>query len=300
MVYNLFPYDKLELLVNYEKRDLEKMKKITIYLLSFVLLLESVAFFAPRNVAAASLSKPIDTQILADKIGSIQPGDTDLLPALEYNNLEVITETEEKSEYIMTIDGVKVRYVEDIIKVSANTTTINTKAYNNETNELIQDYSTTITDDKIVEQNLYLLGELPEPKVKKNEDELFALANTKSNSSLVKYMGINYTKNFTTGRGRAQYASLPSRTASLTSKAFDVHATTVDSMRNVENGTIVGMLTSAFSGGGLVAGKLISWTTAKVILKNIAGPVAVATNAWALSQWVFYYNRLENNYNKIK
>ncbi|MFD2045062.1 hypothetical protein ACFSTA_15365 [Ornithinibacillus salinisoli] len=54
------------------------------------------------------------------------------------------------------------------------------------------------------------------------------------------------------------------------------------------------------SGDGLTIGTLFSWKTAKILLKNVAGPVAFAANAYALSMWVYHFNELVNGYNALK
>ncbi|MFI8574942.1 hypothetical protein ACIGEL_04450 [Rossellomorea aquimaris] len=266
------------------------MRKILLLLLSLVLIFGSLAFSTSNNTATASTSTVVPLE----------------------DGLHMITDTEEKSEYIMTIDGVQTRYIETIKTIDEKAKDIHTKVYNEETNELLQDFTTTLVNDEIADQEVDLLKSLPERNVvdKSNGESyptlqnknMIALASSsvKSNKSLVGVLGINYTKNFNTGRGTANYAGLITRYASLSSSStFDTHASAVDSMRGVETGTLAGWLISGFSGGGLVGGKIISWATAKIILKNIAGPLAIASNAWALGQWFYYYNRIANNYTKI-
>lgn len=276
------------------------MKKISMLLLSFMLFFGSLAFSTSNNTASASTSPVAST---GNDLGMIM--DTE-------DGLQMITDTEEKSEYIMTVNGVQTRYIETIETVDEKTMEIHTRVYNEETNELLQDFTTTLVNDEITDQDVQLFEDLPEntdvensnfvPFPKLQNKNMIALASSlvKSNRSLVSVLGINYTKNFNTGRGTANYAGLKTRYASLSSSsAFDTHASAVDSMRGVETGTLAGWLISGFSGGGLVGGKIISWTTAKVILKNIAGPVAIVSNAWALGQWFYYYNKIANNYTKI-
>ena len=255
--------------------------------MSFTLLVASLLISIPNEVALASTVVPEDgMEIITDTIAD--GGSTD-------------ANTDDKLEYVLTIDGVQIRYIEITEYIDKDVMKISTKAYNEENNEILQDFTTTLRDGKIVDQDIYLLKELPESEMQSGTNSTSStFSNTASNSSLVTYLEIGYTKNFTTGKGTARYLGLPNRTASLgSSKPFNDFANTVDSLRATENGTIAGWLISAFSGGGLVAGKIISWATAKVIIKNIAGPVAVASNAWALGQWFYYYNKLENNWSDI-
>lgn len=250
------------------------MKNKGLILLSFILLVGSIAFSFPQNRVSATTMSHV-------------------------GGMEIITDTDNKSEYIMTIGDVQTRFIEIIERIDKNTILITTKAYNEETNELLQDYTTTLMNDSIVDQDIHLLEELPLEEPVKNT--LFLRSNTRSNASLVTVLELKYTKNFSTGRGTAWYAKLAPKTAPLaTSKAFDRHSTAVDSIRSVETGTMAGWLIAAFSGGGLVGGKIISWATAKVIIKNIAGPLAVASNAWALGQWFYYYNAIGQAYYDIK
>lgn len=257
--------------------------------MSFTLLVASVLISIPNKVALASTVVPEDgMKIITDTLAE--------------NDMQILTDTntDDKLEYVLTVDGVQVRYVEITEYIDEDTIKISTKAYNEENNELLQDFTTTLRNDKIVDQDIYLLKNLTETEIQDSTVGTYAKASTSSNSSLVTYLGIGYTKNFTTGIGTARYLGLKNKTASLAkSKPFDAYAGTVDSLRATENGTMAGWLISAFSGGGLVAGKIISWATAKVILKNIAGPAAVAANAWALGQWFYYYNKLETNWSNI-
>ncbi|MDV7767168.1 hypothetical protein [Peribacillus sp. CSMR9] len=86
---------------------------------------------------------------------------------------------------------------------------------------------------------------------------------------MITVLNISYTKNFTTGIGTARYLKEPNKTAKLaSSKPFNTYANNVDSIRGTENGTRVGWIISAFSGSSLVAGKVISWATAKKVLAN--------------------------------
>lgn len=81
--------------------------------------------------------------------------------------------------------------------------------------------------------------------------------------------------------------------------AYNYYTRNVDSLRSTESGTLVGWFISAFSGGGLTVGTLLSWKTVQIILKNIAGPVALAANAWAIGQWYYYYNNCVNGFYNI-
>ncbi|MET1178145.1 hypothetical protein ABG775_09215 [Peribacillus simplex] len=254
------------------------MKKISI-LMSFILLVGSLAFSIPSNTALATSGSTI----------------------IPEDGMEIITDTEEKSEYILTILGVQTRYIETTETIDENTIIIHTKVYNEDNHELIQDFSTTLTNDKIVDQDVILFEEIPEPKTQEEASGFYPMASTSGNKSMVTILNISYTKNFTTGKGTARYLKEPNKTAKLaSSKPFNTYANNVDSLRGTESSTTVGWLVSGFSGGSLVAGKIISWATAKTILTKIAGPVAVVSNAVALSSWFYYYNKLEKSWSNLK
>lgn len=253
-----------------------KLKRFTASMMAFVLLIGTILIGLPSKSSASTE-----------------------LPR-EYNSITIIEETDEVFEYILNIAGTEIRYVELTTEMSDGRTVISTKAYNEETNELLQDFETTIENDNLVDQTINKNEEMPTPGVITNENLIVPFATTKSNKSLVSVLNIGYTKNYTTNKGTATYAKSGTKTAKLSSATFDKHASGVDSIRGVETGTLAGWLIAAFTGGGLTAGKIISLKTAKVILKNIAGPVAVVSNAWALGQWFYYYNIISSNFSKIK
>ncbi len=217
-----------------------------------------------------------------------------------------VTDTDEKSEYLLDLDGDTLRYIETQKELKNGIQEIHTKVYNDNTDELLQDSITKIDGTKIIDQEINKFESLPEKESNKNQ--LFsaqATSNIVSNKSLVTYLGISYKTNHNTNKGYASYAGLNTKTVSLNGGSasnrnnYNEFTQAVDSMRGHENGTIVGWLITAFSGGGLTVGTILSWKTAKVILKNVAGPVAFATNAYALSMWVYHYNKVSNSYYAI-
>ncbi|MGE6517611.1 hypothetical protein [Lysinibacillus sphaericus] len=263
------------------------MKKFLSALMSSTLVISTLAFAAPIQKASAS--------------------------ELDYGSekFQIIEDTAEKSEYILKVNGNDIRYVETVTKIDENTSEIETKAFNEETNELLQHFSTVVEEDKIVEQEVVSFKELPhqEESVLFNNNADFAplaaKANITSNKSLVTVLAISYKTNHNTNIGYADYADLKTRSVNITTasakdrNAYNNYTQNVDSLRATENGTLAGWLISAFSGGGLTVGALLSWKTAQVILKNIAGPVAIAANAWALGQWFYYYNNCVNGFYDI-
>lgn len=78
------------------------------------------------------------------------------LVKLTYNSdySRVITNTEERSEYILKVDGQEIHYIETVKIVDEDTQKIDTKVFNNETNELLQHFATVVEDDKIIEQEV--------------------------------------------------------------------------------------------------------------------------------------------------
>ncbi|MFF2455161.1 hypothetical protein [Peribacillus simplex] len=153
------------------------MKKTSI-LMSFILLVGSLAFSIPSNTALATSGSTI----------------------IPEEGMEIITDTEEKSEYILTILGVQTRYIETTETIDENTIIIHTKVYNEDNHELIQDFSTTLTNDKIVDQDVILFEEIPEPKTQEEASGFYPMASTSGNKSMVTILNISYTKNFTTGK----------------------------------------------------------------------------------------------------
>lgn len=250
-------------------------KKGTAFFMSFILLLGTILVALPRKTSANSE-----------------------IPVLD-ESLTIIKETDEKFDYILSIDGNQVRYIEITEVMDDGSKAIHTKSYNEETKELLQDFETIIKDGKITDQVIYKNEEMPEPN--ENTGPVFVpFASTASNKSLVSVLNMSYKKNYSTNKGTATYAKSGTKTAKLSSKTFDTHARAIDSIRGVENGTLAGWLIAAFTGGGLTAGKIISLQTLKTVIKNVAGPVAVVANAWALGQWMYYYNTISSNLSKIK
>lgn len=250
-------------------------KKGTAFFMSFILLLGTILVALPRKTSANSE-----------------------IPVLD-ESLTIIKETDEKFDYILSIDGNQVRYIEITEVMGDGSKAIHTKSYNEETKELLQDFETIIKDGKITDQVIYKNEEMPEPN--ENTGPVFVpFASTASNKSLVSVLNMSYKKNYSTNKGTATYAKSGTKTAKLSSKTFDTHARAIDSIRGVENGTLAGWLIAAFTGGGLTAGKIISLQTLKTVIKNVAGPVAVVANAWALGQWMYYYNTISSNLSKIK
>lgn len=250
-------------------------KKGTAFFMSFILLLGTILVALPRKTSANSE-----------------------IPVLD-ESLTIIKETDEKFDYILSIDGNQVRYIEITEVMDDGSKAIHTKSYNEETKELLQDFETIIKDGKITDQVIYKNEEMPEPN--ENTGPVFVpFASTASNKSLVSVLNMSYKKNYSTNKGTATYAKSGTKTAKLSSKTFDTHARAIDSIRGVENGTLAGWLIAAFTGGGLTAGKIISLQTLKTVIKNVAGPVAVVANAWALGQWMYYYNTISSNFSKIK
>ncbi|AOH56118.1 hypothetical protein ABE28_017280 [Peribacillus muralis] len=251
-------------------------KKGTVVFMSFILLLGTILISLPSKTSATS---------------EIPVGD---------ESLTIIKETDKKFEYILSIDGNKIRYIEITELLEDGSIVIHTKSYNEETNDLLQDFETIIKDEKITDQEIYKNEEMPEPNIENNFQSIMPFASTSSNKSLVSVLNISYKKNYSTKKGTATYAKSGTKTAKLSSKTFDTHARGVDSIRGVENGTLAGWLIAAFTGGGLTAGKIISLQTLKTVIKNVAGPVAVVANAWALGQWLYHYNTISYNFSKIK
>lgn len=269
------------------------MKKIVSTLLSFTLVISTLAFATPSKKALAS--------------------------ELTYNsdNFRIITDTEERSEYIVKVDGQEIHYIETVKIVDEDTQEIETKVFNKETNELLQHFATVVEDDKIIEQDVIDFKDLSqqEDSIMFNHTNFAATNFTNSrfassayitsNRSLVSVLGISYTTNYIRNIGYADYANLKTRTVNLTTgspkdrNAYNYYTRNVDSLRSTENGTLVGWFISAFSGGGLTVGTLLSWKTVQIILKNIAGPVALAANAWAIGQWFYYYNNCVNGFYNI-
>ncbi|MEC1180552.1 hypothetical protein P9B03_18995 [Metasolibacillus meyeri] len=267
------------------------MKKVISVLVSFVLIM-SILVFASPNVHASEFT-------------------------YRSENLKMIIDTDEKSEYIVKIDGKEIRYIETVIIIDEETREIETKAYDEETGDVLQHFSTKVKNDKIIEQNLIDFKDLSqqEDSFIKNDDLISttpyvnpftAFSNyTTTNQSLVTITGVSYTTNHTTNIGYADYARLKTRSVNLSTasakdrSAYNYYTQNVDSLRATENGTIAGWLISAFGGGGLAIGTLVSWKTAEVILKNIAGPVAIAANSWALIQWFYYYNNCINGFSDL-
>lgn len=250
-------------------------KKGTAFFMSFILLLGTILVALPRKTSANSE-----------------------IPVLD-ESLTIIKETDEKFDYILSIDGNQVRYIEITEVMDDGSKAIHTKSYNEETKELLQDFETIIKDGKITDQVIYKNEEMPEPN--ENTGPVFVpFASTASNKSLVSVLNMSYKKNYSTNKGTATYAKSGTKTAKLSSKTFDTHARAIDSIRGVENGTLAGWLIAAFTGGGLTAGKIISLQTLKTVVKNVAGPVAVVANAWAFGLWMYYYNTISSNFSKIK
>ncbi|CAN7645263.1 hypothetical protein LJR015_002549 [Peribacillus frigoritolerans] len=251
-------------------------KKGTAFFMSFILLLGTVFVALPSKTSANSE-----------------------IPVLD-ESLTIIKETGEKFDYILSIDGNQIRYIVITEVMDDGSKVIHTKSYNEETNELLQDFETIIKDEKITDQEIYKNEEMPEPNIENTGPVFVPFASTASNKSLVSVLNMSYKKNYSTNKGTATYAKSGTKTAKLSSKTFDTHARAIDSIRGVENGTLAGWLIAAFTGGGLTAGKIISLQTLKTVIKNVAGPVAVVANAWALGQWMYYYNTISSNFSKIK
>lgn len=255
------------------------MKKAVITILSIVLVWGGLSFSMPSKAFASS--------------ASIEPD----------NGIQVIIETDQYFEYLMIENGQKTKYEETIEEIDSNTTKITTKVYTDE-DKLIQHFSTTLENYQIIDQEVIKFDSIPtttEDTPSVLNEHSFSAMSTSSNRSRISGLGINYTKNFSTGRGTANYVGLASRTASLaTSSEFNTHANAVDSMRSVENGTTVGIILELVGSTGSIAwGQAVSWATAKKILTRFVGPVAVLTNAWSLSSWFYYYNKIANNYMDI-
>ncbi|MUK88518.1 hypothetical protein GMD78_08945 [Ornithinibacillus sp. L9] len=265
------------------------MRKILIKSIILVLALHIVFFGLPTNKT-----------VLASEIN-------------ESEGIQFIIDTEEKSEYLLQVDGQTLRYIETVEDLG-DIVVIHTKVYNNETNELLQDFSTKIEGTQIVDQEVEIFEILPSETndvgidltIKHDPITEFDMRATSSsiisNRSMISYFGISYTTNYLVDFGYANYADLGTKKVNLkhdsaTNRAnYNEFTRAVDGMVSHESSTIAGWIIQAVSGGGLTIGTLFSWATAKVILKNIAGPVAFATNAYALSMWVYHYNEVNKSY----
>ncbi|MBT2646951.1 hypothetical protein J7E52_09500 [Bacillus sp. ISL-34] len=93
-------------------------KKGTAFFMSFILLLGTVLVVLPSKTSANSE-----------------------IPVLD-ESLTIIKETDEKFEYILSIDGNQIRYIEITEVMDDGSKVIHTKSYNEETNELLQDFET--------------------------------------------------------------------------------------------------------------------------------------------------------------
>lgn len=278
----------------------KRLIELTWILLSSILVISTLSFAAPAQKASAS--------------------------ELSYSSsegLQIIEESSGKSEYILNVNGNEILYIETVTEINENTSEIETKAFDNKTNELLQHFVTVVEGEKILEQNIIDFKELPHQVELPDQVEsvLFetntnfaplnnnmmsmSASNITSNASLVTITGVRYKTNHNTNMGYADYANLKTRSVNISTasgkirSAYNNYTQNVDSLRGVENGTLVGWLIGAFSGGGLTVGALLSLETAKKILKNIAGPVAFAANAWAIGQWFYYYNNCINGFYDI-
>lgn len=231
---------------------------------------------------------------------------------LESDGIEFITDTDNNSEYLLNVEGETLRYQETTKTLGNGAVMVTTKIYNDKSGKLLSKTKTKIKGDKIIKQDYEEYEALPMKETQvtqeptKSKDLFYAYSYSSSNRSLVTPLGIRYYTNYSTNKGYATYANLRTKTvnikySSYTNRSnYDKFTRAVDSMRGHENGTIAGWLISGFSGGGLTVGALLSWSTVKVILKNIAGPVAVVANAYALTMWVYYYNKVGQSYYAIK
>ncbi|MFB5936282.1 hypothetical protein ACE8FZ_23790 [Peribacillus frigoritolerans] len=98
---------------------------------------------------------------------------------------------------------------------------IHTKSYNEETNELLQDFETIIKDEKITDQEIYKNEEMPEPNIEYTGPVFVPFASTANNKSLVSVLNMSCKKNYSTNKGTATNAKSGTKTAKLSSKTFD-------------------------------------------------------------------------------
>lgn len=67
------------------------------------------------------------------------------IPVLD-ESLTIIKETDEKFDYILSIDGNQIQYIEITEVMDDGSKIIHTKSYNEKTNELLQDFETIIKE----------------------------------------------------------------------------------------------------------------------------------------------------------
>ncbi|TGN30529.1 hypothetical protein [Lysinibacillus sp. S2017] len=252
------------------------MKKIFSMILSFILVISTLSFaVAPNNVKAStsSLGTP--------------------------DGIEILIDTDERSEYILTLPtGDKIHFIELITLIDNGNTEIHTQAYDLSTNKLLQDYTTLIENDTIIDQTIEHFDSIQTDNVK-----VAPFSNIISNRSLAP-VGISYITNYDVNTGNAYYAFLDSRKVnvvydnSTTRANYAKFTQAVDSMRGHENGTLIALLIEVFSAatGTAMIGKLISWKTAETIVKKIIGPAAAIANAYDFSMWFYYYNEVGTAY----
>ncbi|WP_451136524.1 hypothetical protein, partial [Streptomyces sp. NPDC001732] len=192
------------------------MKKFIYVLMSSTLVMSTLAFAAPNQKVSAS-----ELNYVSD-------------------NFEIITDTEEKSEYILKVDGQEIHYIETVTTIDEDTKEIETKAYNEETNELLQHFTSVVKEDKIVDQDVISFEELPQSQQEDstivNNGGIALFASVTSNKSLITYLGIKYSTNHTTNIGSADYAGLKTKKVNLTTasaknrQAYNSYTQNVDSL----------------------------------------------------------------------
>lgn len=264
------------------------MKKVGIKISCLVLVLALITVGIPTN-----------TKVFA---GKLESG----IHIPQENGITFILDTDEKSEYLIEIDGQTLHYIETQKELYNGIVEIETKVYNYNTQELLQDYTTTVDGTSIIEQDIKQYDTIQQQEsVSTLDNSIFSRRNIISNKSLVTYLGISYTTNHNKKTGTAKYSRKTkkinlNKSSASTRTNYNKFTRSVDSLRSYENGTIAGWLITAFSSGGLAVGTILSWKTAKVILKNIAGPVAIVTNTYSLTMWLYHYNQMVKNFNGIK
>lgn len=245
-------------------------------ILSFILVISTLSFAVAPNKVKASTSS----------LGTP-------------DGIEFLVDTDERSEYILTLPtGDKIHFIELITLIDNGNTEIHTQAYELSTNKLLQDYTTLIENDTIIDQTIEHFDTPQTDNVK-----IVPFSNIISNKSLAP-VGISYITNYNVNTGNAYYAFLESRKVNVVYDSSTLRANytkftqAVDSMRGHENGTVIALLLEVFSAtaGAAMIGKLISWKTAETVVKKIINPAALLINTYDLSMWFYYYNEVGTAY----
>ncbi|MBS4218709.1 hypothetical protein KHA96_10335 [Bacillus sp. FJAT-49711] len=221
-------------------------------------------------------------------------------------NINFIKNEENLMEYTIISESESLYYIETTNQLDDGTTVIHTEVFdfaNNIKGELIEDFYTSVENNRVTEQSVLLdLRETNEddkdisipniPRSDKFNVGIYAV--TSSNRSLVSVMNINYTRNYSTGKATANWVTSRTKTGiPLSNKAFNDYAQSVDSMRNIEVSTGVGAVIAG------VAGSIGAKKLTMALFKNLLGPIAIVTYGVALGQWLYQYDRQSNLFLKI-